>query len=59
MSRCFFVIRSDGSAEDFSTRKCLGQAQPRSAKVAAMMALFDYARVVAHFRKALATRGAA
>jgi hypothetical protein len=58
-SRCFFAIRTDGSAEDFSVAKCLGQTQPRTARVRALMASFRYEQVVAHFRRALATRGAA
>jgi len=49
-SRCFFVVRQDGSAEDFSVPRCLGQNQPRSDRVRAMMARFSYDQVVRHFR---------
>lgn len=55
-SRCFFVVRVDGSAEDFSARKCCGGSDPpRSARVRAMMAAFPRQRVVAAFRRAART----
>jgi len=53
-SRCFFVIRADGSAEDFSVRKCLGQELQRSQRVALMMASFRYALVTSRYRRARA-----
>jgi hypothetical protein len=42
-SRCFFVIRTDGTIEDFSVRRCLGLpvTSRRSAKLLAMMARFS------------------
>ena len=45
-SRCFFVLRRDGSLEDFSIGRCLGQDLPRTPRVREMMRLFDL-RVVA------------
>ena len=51
-SRCFFVIRTDGTAEDFSVYKCLGQDPKRSERVRAMMRAFPYSRVVRAFRLA-------
>ena len=44
------MVRQDGSAEDFSVLRCLGQNQPRSDRVRAMMARFSYDQVVRHFR---------
>lgn len=63
-SRCFFVIRTDGSIEDFSLKKCLGRpVEPRTARVAALMARFSYERIrrvfLAHRRAAQAGAGVA
>ena len=47
-----FVVRQDGSAEDFSVRRCPGQDQPRSDRVRAMMARFSYGTVMRHYLRA-------
>lgn len=52
-SRCFFVIRTDGSVIDFSARKCIGAPTGDTPGIRAVMARFPYARIVAHFRDAL------
>lgn len=51
-SRCFFVIRSDGTAEDFSLYKCFGRNLNlrRTVKLAQAMARFNYSEIVQHFR---------
>lgn len=41
-SRCFFVVRTDGTCEDFSVPRCLGVKRSRSPRIAAMMAAFRY-----------------
>ena len=46
-SRCFFVIRIDGSVEDFSVRKCLGAPPPpRNERMKAAMASFRFGYLV-------------
>lgn len=50
-SRCFFVIRPDGGAVDFSVRKCLGQDPPRGTLLRQLMAAFDYAAVARCYRR--------
>ncbi len=50
-SRCFFVVRADGSVKDFSLRKCLGrQVGARTALVARLMLAFDYQAVLRRYR---------
>lgn len=52
-TRCFFVIRTDGTAEDFSAGRCVTQDwQPLSAGTRALMAVFPYRRVLATWRTA-------
>ncbi|MDT0469688.1 DCL family protein [Streptomyces gibsoniae] len=41
-SRCFFVVRTDGTCEDFSVPRCLGVKRTRSPRIAAAMAAFRY-----------------
>jgi hypothetical protein len=49
--RCFFVIRSDGSVEDFSLYKCFGRpVKPHTGKIATLMAAFNYGRVMQKYR---------
>lgn len=50
-ARCFFVIRTDGRAEDFSIYKCLGRRDARTARVLALMRKFNYRAVLRHFRR--------
>jgi len=53
-TRCFFVIRADGSVEDFSLRKCVGyDVPPRSERLTAMMARYDLAGVLRRMRSRL------
>lgn len=50
-TRCFFVIRADGTAEDFSIRKCLGlPTGRRTPRVEAMMRAFRYGLIVQAYR---------
>jgi len=50
-TRCFFVIRADGSVEDFSLRKCVGyDTPPRSERLRTMMARFDFGGVLRRAR---------
>ena len=46
-TRCFFVVRTDGTVEDFSIYRCLGSDR-RTAKVLAMMRRFNYQAVPRH-----------
>lgn len=55
-TRCFFVVRGDGTVEDFSIQKCLGRPGRRSPLIAALMAKFRYGRVLATYRR-LAAKG--
>lgn len=46
-SRCFFVIRNDGTAEDFSLYKCFGRPVTlHTGKLAAIMTRFNYTTIV-------------
>jgi uncharacterized protein DUF3223 len=55
--RCFFVIRSDGTAEDFSLYKCFGRpVTPHKGKIAAAMARFNYSNVIQKYRMFMALR---
>jgi len=52
-TRCFFVVRADGTAEDFSLRKCFREVHAGRRKTPAIreqMATFDYGGVVRRFR---------
>jgi Protein of unknown function (DUF3223) len=55
-SRCFFVLRQDGSIEDFSIRKCLGQDLRRTERVREMMRLFDFSVVARAYWRLAANR---
>lgn len=58
-TRCFFVIRTDGTAIDFSARNVIiGQWQPHRPPVQAMMDRFPYRTVIRQWldRIAAATR---
>ena len=49
-SRCYFVIRADGTTEDFSLRKCFGlPTQPRNEKLATAMRMFNYRAIVTQY----------
>lgn len=49
-SRCYFVIRADGTTEDFSLRKCFGlPTQPRNEKLATAMRVFNYRSIVTQY----------
>lgn len=49
--RCYFAIRSDGTAVDFSVYKCFGKpANPHKGKIAMVMDKFNYSRVVMKYR---------
>jgi hypothetical protein len=50
-SRCFFVIRADGTIEDFSYRKCLNMPIPkRSERLQIAMQRFNYGIVYTKYR---------
>jgi Protein of unknown function (DUF3223) len=50
-SRCFFIIRPDGTAEDFSLYKCFGRpVTPHRGKIAAAMERFNYMSIVQRYR---------
>ena len=53
-TRCYFVIRTNGTAEDFSIYKCVGRETRASARIVAMMRSFRYARVLESFAKVAA-----
>lgn len=55
-TRCFFVLRTDGSLVDFSARACLGQPKTfrRSPRLLAMMARFSVEPLRRAFRAYLA-----
>jgi len=55
-TRCFFLIRADGSVEDFSLQKCFYSTPPHSARLAAMMARFDFGGVLRRARLQLRGR---
>lgn len=55
--RCFFLIRTDGSVEDFSVPRCLGIKNPRNTWAARAMAAFRYEAVYRLYQ--LRTRSAA
>ena len=55
-SRCFFVIRTDGSVEDFSLRACFSPSHAQRSKdktVLAVMRAFDYRAITQKFQAAL------
>lgn len=58
-SRCFFVLRQDGSLEDFSVRKCLGLELRRTSRVREMMRLVDFTVVARAYWRFAARRTAA
>lgn len=55
-TRCFFVVRADGTAEDFSLRKCFWDLPNQSKPVRAQMDTFNYGRLVTQFRSWLKAR---
>ena len=55
-SRCFFILRQDGSLEDFSVRKCLGLELRRTSRVREMMRLSDFTVVARAYWRFAARR---
>lgn len=57
-SRCFWVIRADGTAEDFSARKAVTgrRGQPRSRGILAMMSAWDTQATIRGFLQLRALR---
>jgi hypothetical protein len=55
-TRCFFVIRVDGSVEDFSLRACFSPSdldRGRPGSLLALMRAFDYRAITRKFQAAL------
>lgn len=56
-SRCFFVIRTDGTAEDFSLYKCFGRPiKPHTGRLAYAMQLFNYQNIAAKVTRFIANQ---
>lgn len=51
-TRCFFVVRSDGTVEDFSLRRCIGLPIPkRTQRIEDAMRRFSYLPVLQRFQR--------
>jgi Protein of unknown function (DUF3223) len=55
-SRCFFVIRHDGTAEDFSLYNCFYPRRTKTARVESAMQRFNYGELIHRFQVLITTR---